>query len=62
MANQNDILKALEVIQSVCKEREDCTTCPFRDDDSAMPACLIQGTPPAEWKIKGQEKSWRAFQ
>ena len=62
MANQNDILKALELIQSVCRSYGDCVACPFRDDDSAIPACAIQSNPPAEWKIKGQETSWRAFQ
>lgn len=62
MSNQKDILKALKLIQSVCEEHEECGTCPFRDDDSAMPGCLIQHTAPAEWKIKDQETSWRAFQ
>ena len=61
MTNHNDILKALKLIQSTCEEQEDCSTCPFRDDDSAMPACAIQGVAPTDWKIKGQETSWRAF-
>lgn len=60
MTEKNRIINALELIQSVCKEQEDCSTCPFRDSDT-MPACQIQGTPPAEWKIKGQETNWRAF-
>jgi hypothetical protein len=61
MNDREQILNALKLIQSICKEQEDCNACPFRDDDSAMPACVIQGGVPADWKIKGQETNWRAF-
>ena len=60
MNDRQEILNALKLIQSVCGQYDDCTNCPFRDDDSPMPACVIQ-TPPTEWKIKGEEKHWKAF-
>ena len=61
MTNQNEIINALKLIQSICKNNEDCSACPFREDNSPNPPCVIQGGVPAEWKIKGRETSWRAF-
>lgn len=62
MNDKERILNALNLIQTICKSYEDCSACPFRDDDSAMPACVMQENAPADWKIKDQEINWRAFQ
>lgn len=58
MDEREKILNALKLIQSICKEHEDCSACPFREDNSLNPPCVIQGGVPADWKIKGQETSW----
>ena len=60
MANQNEIIKALKLIQQECLSHDDCSTCPLRDGDK-MPACQIQGSSPTDWKIKDKETNWRAF-
>ena len=61
MTNKKEVINALKLIQSTCEEHEDCRTCPFRDDDSSISACVIQNNAPHEWKIKDQETTWKAF-
>ena len=45
--NYEELRNALMLIQNVCLVIDDCTTCPFGDDDEN---CLI-GNPPHNWRF-----------
>ena len=55
---QKEILKALSLIQNVCKECTGCDSCPLSDRDDN---CLICGTEPVYWKITDKESVWKAL-
>ena len=65
MTDREEILKALQVIKSTCEQYDDCEECPLRTADKKQfefCSCEIKNKGyPAEWKIKPQEESWRAF-
>lgn len=58
---KEELLKALEVIKSVCKETKTCLECPLRCN-SEVPKCYIYKRMPNAWATKcEQEEHWRAF-
>ena len=66
MTDREEILKALQTIKSTCEQQDMCLTCPLRvyDEDCAddYGCALNTHHTPAEWKLKPQEESWRAFE
>jgi hypothetical protein len=58
MENKEEILKALKVIQNICKSTTRCYQCPFGNDDND---CISQNRSPEEWKIGEKVEVWRAF-
>ena len=58
MEDKQEILKALALIQNICRKQEKCGSCPFCMDDSF---CQMQGQPPENWKLNNTEPIWRAF-
>lgn len=58
MYNREEILKALKLIQNICKNEERCDTCPFGTDNNY---CILQDQSPEDWKIGENTKVWRAF-
>ena len=66
MYSQEEILKALRIIQGVCGEQESCETCPLRifDEDcyGSYGCTLNRYDNPTEWKLKTREEIWRAFE
>lgn len=62
MANKEitkeDIVETLKVIKTVCKESNECRTCPFGKIDDT---CTIKGITPNVWIINGETDVWRAL-
>lgn len=58
---KTDILKALNVIKTVCKKHDNCKTCPLRLDNVSS-ACFLYCTPnpPSTWNLNYAD-NWRAF-
>ena len=61
---KTDILKALDVIKTLCDKHKSCSTCPLRTSDTKdnVPACYIYygKTPPSTWDLNFAD-NWRAF-
>ena len=58
MEDREEILKALKVIQSVCKSHSNCDNCPFSIDG----CCEISYKDPENWKIRQRAQRWTAFE
>lgn len=64
--NKTDILKALDVIKTLCYKHKDCSTCPLRTHDTKdvydTPDCYLYcgKTPPSTWDLNFAD-NWRAF-
>lgn len=57
---RDQIIQALMIIQTTCKECDDCKSCPFR---MAYDDCYInnsEGIFPNDWDIV-DDKNWKAF-
>ena len=57
MENRQEILKALQTIQNVCKANQCCDTCPLAKGNW----CVIQDQSPEDWKIRTTD-TWKAFE
>lgn len=58
---KEELIKALEVIKSVCKEAKTCRLCPLRCTGE-IPNCYVYNRMPNAWSTKcEQEEHWRAF-
>ena len=57
MESREEILRALQTIQNVCKENKCCDTCPFERDGW----CMVQDRDPADWKFRTID-TWKAFE
>lgn len=57
---RDQIIQALTIIQTTCKECKDCKSCPLRInyDDCYLNNC--EGVFPDDWDIVDNE-NWRAF-
>lgn len=44
-----ELYNALKLIQDICKEQEECCTCPFRWQETDF--CGIQNSQPNEYKL-----------
>lgn len=60
-AKKEEIIKALKVIQDVCKSNEDCETCPFYSVNNPINRCSIKNESPYDWKIAEKNEKWRAL-
>lgn len=58
---KEEIIKALKVIQDVCKSNEDCETCPFYSVNNPTKKCSITNELPNDWKIARKNEKWRAL-
>lgn len=56
---RNEILLALKIIKSECKNHSKCEDCPFHKESSSN-LCAISRDTPASWDINDDEK-WKAF-
>jgi hypothetical protein len=55
----DEIVKAVTIIKEVCKEVEECGTCPYGD---CMGECqILHNDVPLTWKVKETNEVWRAF-
>lgn len=55
---KEEIIKALKVIQDICKSNENCETCPLRSLENL---CAISDRQPDCWSIQGKDEGWRAL-
>ena len=46
--NYEELRNALILIQNVCRDIDDCATCPFGNDDEE---CFIRENPPHDWRF-----------
>lgn len=62
--NKTDILKALDVIKTLCDKHKGCSTCPLRTPDTKdnVSACYLYYAriPPSTWDLNFAD-NWRAF-
>ena len=58
MTDREEILKALQVIKSTCKQYDNCDRCPLSKNGT----CVLLEQPPENWKIVNKEPIWRAFE
>lgn len=61
--NKTDILKALDVIKTVCAKHKNCSTCPLRMPDTKdnVSACYLYYVEiPSTWNLNFAD-NWRAF-
>lgn len=57
---QDQIIRALIVIKTVCKENENCIKCPFRRNGDECSINNDWGIFPSDWDI-ADENNWTAF-
>lgn len=53
---QEEIIKAVTIIQDICKSNAQCFGCPFYPNGE----CIINEVEPCGWEINGTT-AWRAF-
>lgn len=56
--SNESIIRALMVLQEVCK-RNECIECPLRRSDGVD--CELNYKAPVSWKINSADVTWRAF-
>lgn len=55
--NEESIITALKIIQSVCVDNEDdCKSCPFNTSEDDNRICGITDLEPNNWNILGYKK------
>ena len=56
--SQEDILKALTIIQNICSTTN-CHQCPFTREN--VDECYIMTVTPIDWRINRPQEIWRAI-